>query len=72
MATNKDDIGGNRTGILDYDAFTVTKIDKKDGGESVYSLEDFFKRYDGLEISISVTAAKEAPLSDGEWLDDWV
>lgn len=64
MAINKDDIGGNRSGILDYDEFTVTKVDKN-GGETVYSLEEFFRKYDGIEISISVSAVKDAPTVDG-------
>ena len=61
MAVNKDDIGGNRSGILDFENFTVTKVDKKNGGETTYDLKRFFQRFNGVDISISVSAAKEAP-----------
>ena len=65
MAVNKDDIGGNRSGILDYENFTVTKVDKN-GGETPYDLKSFFQRFNGVDISITVSATKEAPSLEEE------
>ncbi|MEI2465007.1 YonK family protein [Niallia taxi] len=62
MAKNKDSKTSNRTGVLDFEEFTVTHLDKKNGGEDTYDLREMFRQFDGRQVSITVTYDDEAPV----------
>lgn len=51
---NKDTMQSNRSGILDVNELTLTHINKKDGGETVFDLREVLQKYDGLEVSFQV------------------
>jgi hypothetical protein len=56
---NKDTMQSSRSGILDFSELTVTHINKKDGGETVFDLKETLQRYDGLDVTISVKVDSE-------------
>lgn len=60
MAKNKDSLSSNRTGILDFSQLTITHIDQKHGGETVYKIVDILQPLDGQSISFTVAADTEA------------
>ncbi|AKO91923.1 hypothetical protein BEH_07300 [Priestia filamentosa] len=53
MAKNQDTMSSNLTGVLDVEEMTVTFIDKKDEGETVYDLEKTLQKYNGHTVSIT-------------------
>lgn len=61
MAKNKDTMTSNRSGVLDLEEFSVTQIDTKTGGETVYDLKEMFERFNGHNVSVTVTVDTEAP-----------
>jgi hypothetical protein len=60
MAKNKDTMTSNRTGVLDVEELTVTKIDEKNGGETVFDIREMLARYNGHNVSLTVTVDTEA------------
>jgi hypothetical protein len=61
VAKNKDTMTSNRTGILDVEELTVTKVDEKNGGETVYDIREMLTRFNGHNVSLTVTVDTEAP-----------
>lgn len=61
MATNKDTMSSNLTGTFDFNEFTVTKIDEKNGGEFVYSLANMLKKFDGYNVSFTAKVDTDIP-----------
>jgi hypothetical protein len=58
MAKNKDTLQSNLSGFLDAKNLKVTYISEKEG-EKVYDLAKTLKRYDGLDVSITIKVDKE-------------
>ncbi|WEG18516.1 YonK family protein [Alkalihalophilus pseudofirmus] len=52
MAKNKETMSTNITGKVNIVEMTATETDK-DGNETVYSILDVLRRFDGLETSIT-------------------
>jgi hypothetical protein len=61
MAKNKDTMTSNRSGVLDVEELTVTKVDEKNGGETVFDIKEMLKRFNGHNVSLTVTVDTEAP-----------
>lgn len=61
MATNKDTMSSNLTGIFDFNELTVTKVDDKNGGEFVYSLSNMLKKFDGYNVSFTAKVDTDIP-----------
>lgn len=68
MAKNMDTSNINRTGIYDHSEKTITFIDPKGKEpEKVFSVEEIFSQFDGIELSVTWAASYDGkPLSDEE------
>jgi hypothetical protein len=61
MAKNSDTNNINRTGIYDHTERTITYIDPKGKDpEKVFSVEDIFAKFDGLDISVTWAVVADA------------
>jgi len=68
MAKNMDTSNINRSGIYDHKERTITYIDPKGKEpERVYSVEDIFLKFDGLDISVTWAVTTEGkPSAENE------
>jgi hypothetical protein len=67
MAANKETMTSNLTGIYDFDEETLTKVDEKNGGETIYSLKDMLRKFNGLNVSFTAKVDTEIkPLVEDE------